>query len=181
MSRSPYVGKFDDLVGPFLYARGDAVRGYPVLAQSDAARLIATELVRTLRRFDSEAVAYCILPERAHVLAAGLAAGADPHAGIRRWKHVTGLNWYARYGQRLWRERSVVCDIEDVASLDAAAAYLTAAPVRAGLVPRADQYRWLSATRWSVAELARRRPAKAPPWWPERVTSGARSGYSLPR
>lgn len=181
MPQSPQIGRFDDLTGPFLYARADAVRGYPVLAQSDTARLITTELVRTLRRFDSEAVAYCILPDRAHVLAAGLGAGADPRAGIRRWKQVTGFNWYVRSGQRLWRERSVVCDLADVAALEGGAAYMTAAPVRAGLVLRADRYRWVSATRWSVANLARRRAVDAPAWWPERVTSGSRSGYSLPR
>jgi len=181
MPHSPFVGRFDDLNGPLLYARADAARGYPVLTQPDIVRLITTELVRTLRRFESEAVAYCVLPDRVHVLAAGLATHADPRAGLRRWKQVTGFECYVRNRRRLWGGRGVICDVTDVAALDAAAAYMTAAPVRAGLVRRADGYRWVSVTRWSIAELARRRAVEAPPWWPERVTSGSRTGYSLPR
>lgn len=181
MPQSPQIGRFDDLTGALLYARAEAVRGYPALTQTDTARLITTELVRTLRRFDSEAVAYCLLPDAVHVLAAGLGTEADPRAGIRRWKQLTGFGRYVKNGGRLWRERGVTCEVPGLAALEAAAAYVVWAPVRAGLVRRADRYRWVSVTRWSLAELARRRAADAPPWWPGRVTSGSRSGYSLPR
>lgn len=180
MSHSPHIGRFDDLTGPFVYARAHAIRGYPVLAQSDIARLLTTELVRTLGRFGSEAVAYCILPERAHVLAAGVERGADPGAGVRRWKQVTGFARYVRSGRRLWSERSLVVELPDLTTLEAAAGYVVAAPVGAGLVGRADRYRWVGATRWTIADLSKRFAA-APGWRPERVTSESRTGCSLPR
>ena len=181
MASSPLVGRFDDITGPLVYVRAVAVRGYPVLAEPDTARHVTTELVRTLRRFDSEAIAYCVLPGRMHILAAGLGAAANPRAGIRRWKQVTGYGWYVRTGRRLWCERCFVHELDGLAGLDAAAAYLVGAPVRGGLVPRGDLYRWVFATRWTVAELARRPPGRAPRWWRERIISGSRTGYSLPR
>ncbi len=181
MPHPPFVGRFDDLTGPFVYVRADAMRGYPVLTEADIVRPITTELVRTLRRFGSEAVAYCILPHQAHVLVAGVGADADPRAGIRRWKQVSGFTHYERHGRRLWRERGLVRSVPDLDALEEGACYMAAAPVRAGLVRRADQYRWTAATRWPMAALGSRPPSAAPKWWPGRATSGCRTGYSLPR
>lgn len=141
------------------------------------------ELLRTLRRFDAEALAYCVLPTHAHLLIAGLGPRADPRAGLRRWKQLTGYTHRARTGQGLWRQKSAeyVLTAEDIATLGAAAAYLVAAPVRARLARRADQYRWVGVTRWPLSALARIRRPRAPDWWPEGVIAECRTGYSPPR
>ncbi len=173
----------DDLHWPALYARVETRPGYPVLAQTDAARAVAMALQRTSRAFDVEPIAYCLMPNHVHLVLAGRAADADARTALRRWKQLSGAEHRLRTGQTLWRPKCAEHLLREPAEMWEAVAYLVEEPVRAGLVRLAGEHRWLSAPDFAARRLWRcsSRPAARPDWWPDRITSGCRSGYSSPR
>ena len=139
-------------------------------------------LLRTSRAFDVEALAYCVMPDHVQVVLAGRSDEADARTALRRWKQLSGGDHRLRTGQTLWRPRCAEHQLEEPGGLWEAVAYLLEEPVRAGLVRAAREHRWVSAPGH-----ARRQPsgsgraAARPDWWPDRITSGRRSGYSSPR
>jgi len=174
----------DEAEWPALYARIETVSGYPVLASSDAAHAVVMALLRTVRAFRVEPAAYCVMPDHAQVILAGR-DGSDPRAALRRWKQMSGTAYRQRTGRTLWRPRCAEHLLRDPAALWRAVRYLIDEPVRAGVARTADEFPWLGAPR-AVAAVAGRRagagpPAPRPDWWPARVSSGRRTGYSSPR
>lgn len=173
---------FDEVHWPALYARVETRPGYPVLAATDAARAVVMALLRTSRAFGVAPVAYCLMPDHVHLVLAGCASAAEPRTALRRWKQLSGAEHRFRTRQTLWRPKCAEHLLREPAELWEAVAYLVEEPVRAGLVRIAGEHRWLSAPDQVAWRLARAgRPAARPDWWPDRITSGCRSGYSSPR
>lgn len=178
----PVPFDFDHVHGPALYARVEAANGYPVLAATDVARAVVMALLRTSRAFDVAAVAYCVMPDHVHLVLAGQATDSDTRTALRRWKQVSGAAHRRRSGLTLWRPRCAEHVLHDPTALWEAVAYLAGEPVRAGLARVAGEYPWLSVPPACAPRLAGAgRPAPRPDWWPDRITSGCRTGYSSPR
>jgi hypothetical protein len=172
----------DDVQWPALYARVEARPGYRVLAGTDATRAVVMVLLRTAGAFGVASVAYCVMPDHVQVALLGRAGGADPRAALRRWKQLSGGDHRLRTGQTLWRPRCAERLLHEPAELWEAVSYLLEEPVRGGLVRVPAEYRW----SWAPESVARHcasagQPAARPAWWPDRIISGCRSGYSSPR
>jgi hypothetical protein len=176
------IGRFEDLSPPYLYALVETRRRHAALRQGDTPGLVTSEWLRTSRRFDVVTLAYCLLPDRIHVLATGAPGGGDPRAAVRRWKMLTGQAYRLRTGSSLWNEGRKEWALASLAEARETARYLVHAPVRAGLVQMPRQYRWVLVSCWSLDDLTggSREPLR-PCWWPEPLTSGCRNGYSPPR
>jgi REP element-mobilizing transposase RayT len=172
--------RFDDVAGPFLYARVETRRGYLAFRQADAAGPLTRELLRTEVWFGVEVLAYCVMLDHVHLLVAADRAGADPRAALRRWKQLTGHEHRLRTGQTLWRAKSAERVLDGLPDAVAAARFLVKAPARAGLDAARHGYPWVRVSRWALGELWTGR-ARKPAWWPDRLIAGSRSGYSPPR
>jgi putative transposase len=90
-------------------------------------------------------LAYCLMNNHLHLVAvpreeASLASVLKP-VHLRYAQHV---NWKHRLGGRLWQGRYYSCPL-DHAHTAAAIAYTELNPVRAHLVPKAEDYAWSSA------------------------------------
>ncbi|MCC7034960.1 MAG: hypothetical protein IT179_19210 [Acidobacteria bacterium] len=178
----PAALSFDQVHWPALYARVEAEPSYPVLARADVARAVVMTLLRTARPFEVVAVAYCVMPDHVQLVLAALAPGGDTRTALRRWKQVSGAAHRRRSGTTLWRPRCAEHALRDATELWDAVRYLADTPVRAGLARVAAEYRWLSAPAASARPPGGAgRPPARPAWWPDRVTSGCRTGYSSPR
>ena len=176
----------DELHLPAVYARILTRQGYPALSQHGIAGAVTTELLRTMRRFGVEVVAYCMMPDQVSVLVAATEPGADAHEAIRRWKQVSGATHRGRTGRTLWKPRTPVWRIELASEVLEVAAHLVLEPVRRGLVRSVQEYRWLSAPPPVLRHLAARgKPPQIPPWWPCETSVPAtcerRTARSFPR
>lgn len=170
---------FDDVHWPALYARVEAAAGYPILATTDIARGVVMALLRTSRAFGVAPVAYCVMPDHVQLVLAGETPESDTRTALRRWKQVSGAGHRQRSGLTLWRPRCAEHALRDSTQLRDAVAYLAGEPVRAGIARAAGEYPWLSVP--PACARGTGRPPARPDWWPDRVTSGCRTGYSSPR
>ncbi len=89
--------------------------------------------------------AYCLMANHVHLVAvprteASLATALKP-VHMRYAQHV---NWTQHIGGRLWQGRFFSCPLDEE-HLWAAVRYVERNPVRAGMVERAEDYRWSSA------------------------------------
>jgi REP element-mobilizing transposase RayT len=164
-----------------VYARVDTRLRYAALRQGDTAGQVTSEWLRTSRRFDVATLAYCVMPDHVHVLAASVSRHGDPRTALSRWKTLTGQAYRLRTGRRLWREGRTEWTLPDLGDARDTARYLVRAPVRAGLVRAPQEYRWVLVSRWSLDDLSGRTEPPKPEWWQDRATSGFRSGRSTPR
>ena len=92
-----------------------------------------------------EILAYCLMSNHVHLVARpkgeGSLAGALKPVHLRYAQHV---NWTQHLSGRLWQGRYFSCALDDE-HYRAAVRYVERNPVRAGMVKRAEEYRWSSA------------------------------------
>jgi putative transposase len=83
---------------------------------------------------------------------------------IRRWYSDKAPNYFAGFGpgERLWQPKSYVFHVYSEAKLREKLDYMHLNPVRAGLVERAEHWKWSSA-RWYLHQQS----VGVPLWWPD--------------
>src|SRR3954464_11749183 len=96
-------------------------------------------------RFGVEIWAYCLMPNHVHLVAIPDSADALRRAiGETHRRYTLHVNRREGWAGYLWQGRFASFPMDDRYTL-AAARYVELNPVRAGLVSRADEYRWSSA------------------------------------
>jgi REP element-mobilizing transposase RayT len=114
-------------------------------------------VIAQIRRIACESgfviLAYCVMPDHAHLLVEGTAAAANLREFVKRAKQASGQA-YARTARRpLWQEgyyERVVRQGDDARRL---VRYIVDNPVRAGLVRVPAEYPHLGSDLWSRDEL----------------------------
>ena len=100
-----------------------------------------------------EILAYCFMPDHAHLLVEGLEDRSDLRRFSKLAKQRSGGIHARLSGGPLWQEGyhdRVLREDEDILTL---ARYLLNNSIRAGLVATVTDYPHLGSDRWSVAEL----------------------------
>jgi putative transposase len=102
-------------------------------------------LSRAAEHHGLEIWAYCLMTNHVHLLVRGI----QVHALGRAMQEIQGryarrVNWRNNWSGHLWANRFFSCPVEGE-HLWAAVRYIERNPVRAGLVVRAQLYRWSSA------------------------------------
>ena len=153
MSRPPrlagfqYVGNYSYFLTLCTDQRSEAFR-------DDAlARLAVDQIRRTARTFSFAILAYCVMPDHAHLLLNGRSAASDLRRFTKRFKQGTGQRYAHQRKRRLWQEGYYdrVLRPEEPEAL--VARYIIENPVRAGLVERAIDYPYLGSDVWSLDEI----------------------------
>ena len=133
-------------------------------ADAPAASEVAAQISPcfALNRF--EVVAYCVMPDHAHLLLEGTSADADLLEAVRLWKQRTGYAWRRSTGGRLWQPgfHDRILREEDDTRL--VVRYVLQNPVRAGLVTNIRDYAWLGSSRYTLAELETYAGEWSPDW-----------------
>jgi putative transposase len=119
--------------------------GEDVFASDEDRQQYLVWLAENAARYGLDVWAYCLMDNHVHIIAVPHAPGSL--AATMRATHIKfSMHVNARHGWRgtLWQGRYYSC-VLDERHLWAAARYVEANPVRAGLVGRAEEYVWSSA------------------------------------
>ena len=73
-----------------------------ILIKADAVELARTQIVRAAGDQHFSVIAYCFMPDHAHLLIEGLSDDSDCRRFIARAKQYSGFHYQARFGRRVW-------------------------------------------------------------------------------
>jgi REP element-mobilizing transposase RayT len=141
-------------IGPAQYFLTFCVRGRrAVFAEDELAKLTLAHFrhAAALHRF--AILAYCLMPDHAHLLVEGLGEKSDLRRFAATAKQRSGAGYALRYGGPLWQEGfydRVLRHSEDARMV---ARYVLANPVRAGLVESPTAYPYSGSEVWSLEDL----------------------------
>jgi REP element-mobilizing transposase RayT len=120
-------------------------------------RAIVTLVLMQFRRVATTSsfavLAYCLMPDHAHLLVEGLTARADLRRFAKAAKQASGQAYARQAGRPLWQEgyyERVLRPNDDALGV---ARYIIANPVRAGLVVTPGEYPYLGSDVWTMDEL----------------------------
>lgn len=87
--------------------------------------------------------AYCFMTDHVHLLLEELSDSSDLRRSIRDWKQRTTYEYRNTTGGDLWQRGHVDHVLRPDEDADFVMRYVLSAPVRAGLVPHSEEYRYV--------------------------------------
>jgi REP element-mobilizing transposase RayT len=138
----------------------------PVFLDIELGQFVATQFLQRALAFRFEVIAYCVMPDHMHLLAAGQSEDSQLEPYMRRCKQATGYNWKHDRGHqtRLWQEGFHDRILRDADPTEGVVRYILENPVRAGLVDDPRAYPLLGATNYDVDDLLLSAMLWRPPW-----------------
>jgi REP element-mobilizing transposase RayT len=124
-----------------------------VFKDPDEATAVLSHFQRTAREKFFKVLAYCVMPDHAHLLVKGLDEKSDLRQFAKTVKERSGRAYRKRSGQRLWQEGYFDRVLRDEGDARKYAQYIVTDPVRAGLVATPADYSFVGCTDWSFEEL----------------------------
>jgi putative transposase len=153
MSRPPRIEGFSYL-GPYRYfVTFCTVDRHNTFADMAHGRSVVHQIRRTSHLYEFALLAYCIMPDHAHLLVEGISERSDLRRLIKSAKQSSGQRYAATAKQRLWQEGfydRVLRPDEDVKTI---ARYIIDNPVRAGIVQSPLDYLLCGSDVWTLQEL----------------------------
>ena len=152
----PYPPHHDDLlyIGKQSYSLTFCIEERRVVfCDAEVIDLVCAQILRAAEKERFTIVAYCFMPDHAHLLVRGLEDDSDCKAFIKFAKQYSAYHFKQKHGHQLWQrygyERVVRDDLEEVFTIG----YIVANPVRAGLVRHPSEYPYLGSQCYTVEEL----------------------------
>lgn len=152
----PYPPHRDDLpyVGKHSYSLTFCTEGRRIVFNNpDAVELVRTHILRAAEERRFTIIAYCFMPDHAHLLVRGLEDGSDCKAFISRAKQYSGYHFKQRFGEQLSQRYGYERVVRDEWEAVFTVGYIVANPVRSGLVEHPSEYPFLGSQCYSVEEL----------------------------
>src|SRR6476646_9945579 len=116
-------------------------------------RMATMQLSRTADERGIEVIAYCFMPDHAHVLMQGKYASADFREFVRLFKRRSSYEWKRTHRTMLWQRSYFEHVLRDDEDTIAVARYILENPVRAGLVTQIEDYPYLGSMTASIRDL----------------------------
>lgn len=118
---------------------------HDVFFTDDDRRFYLDVLGRTAHAHRVSILAFCLMSNHVHLILVPPDADAlDRVMGQSHWRHAQAINRLHGRSGHLWQGRYFSCPLDDE-HLVAAMRYVERNPVRARMVPRAEEYPWSSA------------------------------------
>ncbi len=105
-----------------------------VFRESLVASTVLSQFRTTARELDFAILAYCLMPDHAHLLIEGMTDAADLQRFVKRAKQRSGQAYAHQTHRRLWQEGYYDGVLRAEEDSRAIARYVIENPVRAGLV-----------------------------------------------
>jgi REP-associated tyrosine transposase len=153
MSRPPRINGFSYLGAYRYFVTFCTLERRAVFTDIALGRLVVLQFRRTCRREKFAILAYCVMPDHAHLLLEGMDAASNLVALIKSAKQSSGQRFAAKMKRPLWDEGfhdHVLRPEEDPKRF---ARYIIENPVRAGLVKSPLDYPLSGSARWTMQEL----------------------------
>jgi putative transposase len=98
-------------------------------------------------------LAYCFMPDHAHLLLEGQSDQSGIERAVIRGKQLSGYWFHAQHGDRLWQKSSWDRALRGDEDTLTVIRYIVANPVRAGLVARPSEYPFSGSGTYSWEQL----------------------------
>jgi len=122
--------------------------------QAEHAQSALTEFLRTASEEQFSLLAYCIMPDHAHLLIEGLDDESDLRRFAKLAKQRSGSRHKKKTGERLWQDGYFERVLRDDDSGRDLARYIVNNPVRKGLVASPSDYAHAGSSSWTIEELS---------------------------
>ncbi len=140
--------------GPYQYFLTFCTKDrHGAFGNGDTAAAVIAQFRRTAKKTEFALLAYCLMPDHAHLLVEGATAAADLRGFAARAKQTTGRAYARRARQILWQEGYYDRVLRAEEDARAVARYILENPVRAGLAPAPAAYPYLGSGVWSLEDL----------------------------
>ena len=93
------------------------------------------------------------MPDHLHLMVEGSSADARLTEFVRMFKQRSAFHWKRTFGGELWQRSYFDRVLRSEESTIVVARYVLANPLRAGMVVKVEDYRFLGSLRMSIQEL----------------------------
>jgi putative transposase len=124
-----------------------------LFVKADAVEVVRTQIARSSTEQRMSLIAYCFMPDHAHLLVEGQHDDSDCRRFIARAKQYSGFHYQAAFGRRLWQRYGYEHVLRSSEAAVSVARYILENPVRAGLVVALQDYPFSGSSVYSLNEL----------------------------
>jgi putative transposase len=153
MSRPPRIKGFSYLGAYRYFVTFCTLERRAVFTDIGLGRLVIVQFRRTCRQEKFAILAYCLMPDHAHLLLEGTNAASNLAALIKSAKQSSGQRFAARMKRPLWEEGFHDHVLRPEENPKIFARYIIENPMRAGLVKSPLDYPLSGSGRWTMQEL----------------------------
>jgi REP element-mobilizing transposase RayT len=138
----------------------------PVFAATELGEAVIAKLLPIATEFGFDILAYCVMPDHLHALAAGQGENSLLRPFMHRFKQATGHWWKNDLGHRrqLWQEGYYDHILRDDDPNEGVIRYILENPVRARLVEDPREYPLIGAGTYDVDMVLEAAMLWMPPW-----------------
>jgi REP element-mobilizing transposase RayT len=120
---------------------------------SDEVDSVRTQFLRAEHDERFAILAYCFRPDHVHLLAEGQSDDSNCRRFISRAKQLSGFHYKRQFDEALWQRYGYERTLRSDDATLSVARYILENPVRARLVPRAEDYLFSGSHRYSVDQI----------------------------
>jgi len=122
------------------------------------ASMVIEQVLRSAKRFEFDVLAYCVMPDHAHLLVHGRSNRSDLHRFVKRAKQSSGQIYAQTVREPLWQDSYYDHVVRPEENLAGIACYIIQNPVRARLAASPLEYPFVGSGTWSIEELIKALP-----------------------
>jgi putative transposase len=119
----------------------------------DVVDLVLEQIARAAGQYQFAIIAYCFMPDHAHLLIEGRSADSDAKEFIVRAKQYSGFHHKKARRSRLWQRYGFEHVLQDDELTLVVAKYILENPIRAGLVGRVEDYPFVGSLMYGLRDL----------------------------
>jgi len=119
----------------------------------EAVAIVRTQIERAAAEETIALIAYCYMPDHAHLLVEGKAEDSDCLRFIARAKQFSGFHYKARCERRLWQRYGYEHTLRSEEAAISVARYILDNPVRSRLVAHIEDYPFSGSSVYSIAQV----------------------------
>jgi putative transposase len=141
-----------DAPGPIFHCRLGCLDRKPLLAVPEAADVVV-EALRFRHRRTADVQAFAVMPDHVHLLLSLLKKGTTLSrwvGDLKRW--TVRMTRAAGHTELVWQTNFYEHVLRGDEELAAVAQYILENPVRKGLAPRWQDYRWCGSFAWRLGD-----------------------------
>ena len=128
-------------------------RRRPLFAEASIVELVLSQISRASQEHGFAVIAYCFMPDHAHLLVHGQCEAADCKRFITAAKQYSGYYYRRRFPGMLWQRYGYERTLRNGEDTVTVARYILENPVRAGLTQTVEQYPFVGSLVCELREL----------------------------
>ena len=153
MSRLPRLSDFDYRGRYAYFLTFCTYKRKPTFREASVAAMVTEQILRSAKRFEFDVLAYCVMPDHAHLLVHGRSDRSNLHRFVKRAKQSSGQIYARAVKEPLWQDSYYDHVVRPEENLAGIACYIIQNPVRARLVASPLEYPFVGSGTWSIEEL----------------------------